>query len=525
MPGRLREDLFDLVHESIFARDLDGRIRSWNPASAELYGWATKQVLGQPAHKLLGTRHESPIASLERDLLQTGRWDGELTRKTAKGELRLVEARWSLRRDAAGAPLEIIEIGRDITARRAAEAAAKQTERRYTSLFQAMAASFWQLDFNPVGAMLKQLMKAGVTDVAGYFAANPDYVREMMRATLVVDVNDETVKLFGAGSRDAIGASVEPFWATSSTAVYAASVVAAISGRPNFVAETRFRRADGEEFHGHFTACFPDESVARGTLLVGVIDISERVKAQETVRRLQAEFAHSARVSMLGELTASIAHEVNQPLAAIATNGAASLRWMRRAEPDVDQALKLTERIVSDAQRAGDIISRIRTMAANRPADPEIMPINGVIEEAMLFLHHELQAHGVTPVLALGEALPDVCADRTQLQQVFVNLAVNAIQSMAHAGTARPEIRIASTTDGSGALRVVVADNGPGLGAPALAHLFDSFFTTKATGMGMGLPICRSILEAFGGTISARNAPDGGAVFTLTLPAAADSDA
>lgn len=672
------EDLFDLVHESIFTRDLAGKILSWNAASAQLYGWTADEALGQSAHALLQTRHDQPLADLEDLARRSGRWDGEVSRCTASGSERVIEARWSVRRDDDGHPVEIIEVGRDITDRRAAEAALEASQRRYSSLFQAMAASFWQLDFNPVGMMLKGLFKSGVTDLPAYFATHPDFVRGMMRATRIVDVNDETVKLFGGGRREDMGDNVEPFWTEDSASVYAASVVAAVSGRPDFSAETRFRRCDGTEFDGLFTACFPDQGVARGTLLIGVIDISarkkataelqqsesryrnlfhhmpislwqidspglmavmmelkaqgvtnldahlvnhpdvfealvsrvmvtdvndrtvqmfggegvadfigradrfwrvrpetlrrslaarfagepnyteetrvptldgreidilytiawptplsdmglsivgvvdvtERVRAEAALQSLQDKFAHSARVSMLGELTASIAHEVNQPLAAIATNAAAGMRWLGREQPNVEQALTLTQRIVADAQRAGDIIARIRTMAANRPVAPETMPINAVIEESVRFLQHELQASGVSLSLDLAADLPPVRADRTQLQQVLVNLAVNAVQSMAGAGTVRPELGIRSWINEEGQLHVFVRDNGPGLVEAVMARLFDSFFTTKASGMGMGLPICRSIMEAHGGSIRAGNADDGGAVFTLVLPAA-----
>lgn len=518
MTGISREHLFDLVHESIFARGLDGRIRSWNPASAQLYGWTAEQAIGQDVHALLGTSHAEPLDDLQTRLLRDGRWDGELSRQAACGGDRWIEARWSLRRDGAGEPVEIIEIGRDISRRRAAEAALRKSERRYASLFQAMAASFWELDFAPVGGMLKDLRASGVADFAAYFRDHPDFVRRMMAETRVVDVNETTLQMFGA-DRETLHPSVEPYWSEEGTAVYAAAVLAAVGGKPYLKTETKLRRHDGTDFEVFFTASFPDESVARGTLLVGVVDISDRIRAQTALTQLQADFAHAARVSMLGELTASIAHEVNQPLAAIATNGAAGLRWLGRAEPNVEQALKLTERIVADAQRAGDIIARIRDMATNRLQPPERLSINAVVQEAARFLRHELQGQGTRLILTLDPDLPPVMADRTQLQQVLVNLAVNAVQAMA--GGAAGEIHIRSGQFAPDAVWLTVRDTGPGIAADEMDRLFRSFFTTKAAGMGMGLAICRSILEAHGGSIQAANAPEGGAVFTLTLPVAA----
>lgn len=512
-PGE-RGDLFDLVHESIVVRDLSGRITAWNAASAALYGWTAEDVIGRPADALLGGEATGP------EWLATGQWDGELRRRAADGRELVVEARWTVRRGGDGAPLEIIETARDITARLEAEAALRASEYRYSNLFQAMAASFWELDFAPVGAMLRQLRKSGVADYAAHFAAHPQFVREMMRGTRVLDVNDQSVSLFGDGDKAALLGPLDRYWPEASTEVYAASVVAAVSGRPSFSRETRLRKLSGEEFEAHFTACFPPESVAHGKLLIGVIDITERVRAQRQLHDLQAEFAHAARVSMLGELTASIAHEVNQPLAAISTNASAGMRWLSRPEPDLDELRSINTRVVADAQRAAAIVARVRDMAMRRTPEAAALSLNAVVEEALLFLRHESQGKGVAVHVALAPDLPPVLADRTQIQQVVVNLAANAIQAMSGDDGPR-EVRVRTALDDDGQVAVTVCDTGPGVPPENLPRLFDSFFTTKAEGMGMGLPICRSIVESHGGTLRAGNNPDGpGACFAFTLPAA-----
>jgi PAS domain S-box-containing protein len=281
-------DLFDLVHESIFVRDLEGRILSWNAASEKLYGWSQDQALGRDAGDLLGTQADQSSKEIEKILLAEGAWAGRLRRRTARGEERVVQARLSMRRGPDGAPAEVVEIGDDLTERLKAQNALAAAERRYTNLFQAMAASFWELDFAPVGEMLRALRKQGVTDLRAYFEANPAFVRDMMRATRILDVNEETVKLFGGGDRSLLRGSVEPFWPEPATFVYAASVVAAVSGAPSFSTETRLRRANGEEFDALFTACFAPEAVGRGTLLIGVIDISERVEALRSLKVREA---------------------------------------------------------------------------------------------------------------------------------------------------------------------------------------------------------------------------------------------
>nr|WP_281722240.1 ATP-binding protein [Nitrosomonas nitrosa] len=400
-----------------------------------------------------------------------------------------------------------------------AEEALRESEYRYRNLFQAMAASFWELDFTPVGRMLRQLRAEGVKDYAAYFAEHPDFVRAMMRATRVIDVNDQTVTLFGRGDKVELLRPLDDYWPEESNRVYAASVLAAVNGRPSYASECKLRKLNGETFDALFTACFAPESVAAGKLLIGVIDISERVRAQAMLAQVQAEFAHAARVSMLGELTASIAHEVNQPLAAIATNAAAGLRWLDRAEPDVAEVRALTQRIIADAQRAADIITRVRAMAGHRTPDPAPLAVNGVAEEAMQFLAHELRAQNVTMTLALARGLPLVLADRTQLQQVIVNLAVNAIQAMAQTPQAQRRLTI-RTELMNNSVHVSVEDNGPGVDAANMQRIFESFYSTKANGMGMGLPICRSIIETYGGAIEVRNLEAGGAAFSFTLPAA-----
>jgi C4-dicarboxylate-specific signal transduction histidine kinase len=242
------------------------------------------------------------------------------------------------------------------------------------------------------------------------------------------------------------------------------------------------------------------------------------VKAQAMLTQLQGEFAHAARVSMLGELTASIAHEINQPLGAILTNAEAALRWMNRPEPDISELRALSVRTVADATRAADIIRRIRNMAARGDSEQTALSVNSVVEEVMIFLEPELRRHQVRVELELHPALPKVMADRIQLQQVFSNLAVNAIQAMVNSVSRQLTLRTGLV--GNSTVAVHVVDTGPGVPTEHLDRLFDSFFTTKPGGMGIGLAICRSIAESHGGRIEASNREDNvGACFCFTLPA------
>ncbi len=462
--------------------------------------------MGCMAHELLDTQPVALLCNWEAHVRENGTWTGELERTTAQGEKIAIEARWQLRRDRSGRPIEIVETSRDAGVARTATETARRSEYRYTNLFNAMAVSFWELDFSEVGEMLARLRQAGVDDLASYFEANREFVRSMIRSTRVVDVNEQTVNLFGPGRKHKLLKTLEPFWPEASIGVFAESVVAAAAKTPHYVAETRFRTLDGREFDALFTACFPPEMLLRAKIVVGIIDISgtkkarlaleasetryrnlfhfvpiplirldrtelatifetlkaqgiddlgrhidthpaftkmamdsikvvetnyqavqllgandadallgpvtriwsespevfqrsmkarfsgearfesemnirtfdgrllnalyvtdfpealanpalglacliditDRVKAQEMLQRLQSDFAHAARISMLGELTASIAHEINQPLTSITTAGEAALTWMNRPQPELSETRELTARIVSE---------------------------------------------------------------------------------------------------------------------------------------------------------------------------------
>jgi PAS domain S-box-containing protein len=407
----------------------------------------------------------------------------------------------------------------DITERKQAEEALRRSERRYQNLFQAMAVAFFEFDFSDARDLLRGLRASGITDFRQHFKENPETVRQLMRATRIIEVNDHTVALVGGGGRDGLLGNVEQFWPEESTQAYAAVLLSALERKRSFSVETPFCRVDRSVFHGHFTVWYSTDEPTRG--LAGVIDISERVKAQAMLHRVQADFAHAARISMLGELTASIAHEVNQPLAAIAAGGEASLRWLDRPTPDLMEVRQLTKGVVADARRASDIIGSIHTMAARRAPEQALLSLDDVIREALLFLRHEVELRGVTVSHVPTSASQQVFADRTQLQQVVVNLVVNAVQAIALHNNAHRSIMIRTVAQDPATLHCSVEDSGSGIEPQHITRLFDSFFTTKDGGMGMGLRICRSVIEAHGGRIGADNASShGGARFFFTLPIA-----
>jgi len=249
-----------------------------------------------------------------------------------------------------------------------------------------------------------------------------------------------------------------------------------------------------------------------------VMDVTAAKRAEEAVQAAQAELAHVARMTTLGELTAWIAHEVNQPLAGIVTNGTACLQWLGQKNPALDEARSSVEDMISDAQRAGDVILEIRALSRKSAPKRAPLDINDLIQGVVRLVTREAQAHGASVRLDLAPALPAVVADRVQLQQVVINLVINAIQAMASV-TARPrELSIRSRQNEAGHVLIEVADSGHGIGSTNLDQLFKAFFTTKPAGMGMGLSICRSIIEAHCGRLWASANVTRGATFQFTVP-------
>ena len=261
---------------------------------------------------------------------------------------------------------------------------------------------------------------------------------------------------------------------------------------------------------------------------VGVLenntDVTAATAAREELNQAQSALAHAARVATLGELSASIAHEVNQPLAAIITNGEAALRWMARQEPDLGEAQDALKRVIQDGERASEVIRRIRALSRKNEQNRTALDLNAVIEESLALVQREIAGRHVVLTFDMASDLPPVEADRIQLQQVLINLILNAVQAMEAVGPETRRLRVSTFTDQSGQACIAVEDSGPGFDTETAGKLFSAFFTTKASGMGMGLSICRSIVEAAGGRIwAARNAGPG-ATFYVTLPSAVALD-
>ncbi len=244
-----------------------------------------------------------------------------------------------------------------------------------------------------------------------------------------------------------------------------------------------------------------------------------RNAAAQAGRDALAEIARVSRALSVGELASSIAHEINQPIAAIVTNGQTTLRWLDREAPDVEMAKAAAERTIRDAERASAVVGRVRGMLAKAAPEFMALDVNMVIEDVLGFIQDDRRRTGVTIQTNLDTNLPQVLGDPIQLQQVVLNLVMNGMEAMRTSPDHRRALIISSAGTESGAVTVAVEDRGGGIDAGAIAHVFEPFFTTKNTGIGLGLSITRSIVEAHGGRIWAEPAAPGGALFQFTLPA------
>jgi signal transduction histidine kinase len=244
----------------------------------------------------------------------------------------------------------------------------------------------------------------------------------------------------------------------------------------------------------------------------------ERQRAEETLRKSQAELAHVTRVMTMGEFAASIAHEINQPLAAVVNNASACLRWLASDSPDLEEAREAAQAVVRDGKRAGEVISRIRAILKKNDPEKEPVDISRAIRDVVSLVRDEALQNDVNLHLELTEELPNVWGDRVQLQQVILNLMMNGIEATAKLTDRPREILIRCHRNGSDKVAISVQDSGIGIDAQNVESIFDAFYTTKAHGLGMGLAISRSIIEGHGGELWATPNGGGGATFQFTLP-------
>ncbi|WP_168195621.1 ATP-binding protein [Bradyrhizobium sp. NAS80.1] len=486
--------LLDLTHDAVFVRSLDGVIAYWNRGSEKLYGWGRDEAVGKIEHELLRTQFPAPLDEIRRLVLATGHWEGELHHMRRDGTPIFVASRWSLQKGRYGEPLGILEINSDTTERKRAEEALRRIQAAYFAEAQSLS----------------------MTGSFGWNVTSSD-----------IFWSEETYHIFGyeVTLKPSIASVMERVH-PDDVALVTSTIERTATQKSDVDIEHRLLMPDGTIKTVHlrarplteWIAGKPDETVS--TQFVGaVMDVTAQTKAYAALQESQAELAHAARLSVLGELAASIAHELNHPLAALAMNGDAGLRWLDRAEPNIAEASEAMRRVVADARRAGEMIARIRGLASRRSPQRASLALNEVIVEALQCVHYELQSTQIEVLLDLAPRPLTVLADKVQLLQVIINLIINGAQAMATVDDRPRQVVIRSRENETGQALVSVQDSGVGINPEHADRLFEAFFTTKSSGMGLGLSICRTIVEGNGGRIWMSNNSRRGATFQFSLPA------
>jgi PAS domain S-box-containing protein len=472
-----RAGLLDLTHDTVFVRDMADVVTFWNRAAEEFYGWTAKEAVGKVSHHLTQTIFPGPFERIQADLLRDGRWEGELLHTKADGSQAVVASRWSLQRDQHGQPFAILETNNDITKRKRAEYLAGHVFETSPDAIYIVGRDYRYRRVNPVFARrwrlpAEEIVGMRMPDLAGKEPFEETYKPNLDRCFAGEEVS------FGG-------------WFPT-------------PGGRRYLAAT-------------YSPLRPDSERVEAALAV-TRDLTDRVRESEALQEAQAELAHVTRVMTLGELTASIAHEVNQPLAAIVADANASLNWLAASPPDLGSVREALDAIVKDGHRASEVIQRVRQLARKTSPQKARLDMNDVIRDVVPLIGTEMRSHEVSLRIDLAPALPPVLADRVQLQQVLINLVMNGIEAMASIDGRSRELVIRSQPGDDDHVVVAVQDAGVGIDAQKTDQLFSAFYTTKPDGMGMGLSISRSIIEAHGGRLWATPNPDHGATFHFALP-------
>jgi PAS domain S-box-containing protein len=467
--------------------DRSGRFLAANAAYQRMLGYSPEELRTRTFMDITHEEDREANRRLADELLEGKRQSFELTKRNRRkdGTLMWVSIHVSLIPGTGRNDRLFLSIVDDITERKRAEEALGRSERQFRALFEEAAVGIALVDL--AGRPFESNRK--LEQILGY---SPHELRGMP-FTAFTDPEDAKTD-----------------WGLFSDL---------LSGKhDHYHLEKRYRRKDGALVWGDLTVYIVRDDRGQPMFSIGMVqDITDRKRAEEALQEARAELAHVARVTTLGELAASIAHEINQPLAAIVADAEASLHWLAADPPDIDSVREALAGVATDGHRASAVIQRIRALCRRTDPQRERLDINDIIREVVLLARHEVLGHRVSLRTDLASALPTVLGDRVQLQQVMINLVINGMEAMAPVTDRPRELLIRSQHEDDQVL-LAVQDSGTGIDPDNADRMFAAFFTTKPSGMGIGLSISRSIIEAHGGRLWASRNAGPGATFQFSLP-------
>lgn len=461
----------------VMIRELDGTIRFWTGGMESLYGFDAPEIVGKNAHTMLQTRFPAPLEQINAALYANSRWSGDLRHTTKDGRRIVVSSDWALYRAAGGLAL-ITEVNHDVTSLRQMEGARGYLASIVENSADAIIGKTLQGRITAWNAAAQRIFGYTANEAVGL------HVGILFPSELMFE-EDEIIERIRRGDR--------------------------VEGK-----ETRRRHKNGHDIEVSLTVS-PIRNA--GGEIIGASnimrDIGEKKAAEARYAALEAKLIHLSRWNMMGSMASSMAHEINQPLAAM-TNYLSALRRVINAPRQNPQLVnELIEKAGQQGQRAAAIIQRLRDQVAKGKSERRLEDLADVVKEALDLASLTTRQHGVKVIFDPNANLPLLEMDRVQVQQVIINLVRNAAEAMAD--SPRKELRISLVPEGEG-VRVDIADTGPGLPSAVSDHLFEAFVTTKAQGMGLGLSICHQIVGAHGAQLTARPNASTGTVFSFTLP-------
>lgn len=482
--------LLSAAVDPIVLIDLEGRISGFNRAAESVFGYREDEVRGQPVSMLMPGPYRDEH-------------DGYMSRYLATGQRRIIgigREVTALRADGSTFPIDLsvgeyvngdehgfVGILRDISRRKAQEAELQQT----------------------------------TAELRLIFANTPTAIAILDRRGVIVDLNHAAETLLGFEATALRGRRHDQLVVDEDRAALQNGLAGIAGSGERLSLELRYRRADGELLQAQLQAGVALD--AEGEALLTICEIVDRRPLYEATREaedLRTRLAHVARIGTLGEMVSGIAHEVNQPLTAIANYANAARRFLRAGIDDKEELAAILDKIATQAERAGQVIRGLRTLSRRRDAVREPLEVGSLIAEVVRLVEFELRARGWRLQIEVEDGLPPISGDAVQIQQVLLNLIRNGLEAMADAACG-DGVEVRATQAEGGWVEIAVRDSGPGVPAEVEERLFEPFYTTKSQGMGLGLSICQSIMAAHGGALRYRRGEPGqGASFVLRLPAA-----